>query len=125
MVIAYIAAGVAAGILGGMGMGGGTVLIPILSVLLNETQKSAQAINLISFIPVAVIALIIHVKNKMIVAKGLWLIVAFGSGAAALGALCAKATDGETLRRIFGGFLTVLSIVWFFSVFKKSGGKKE
>ena len=39
------------GIIGGMGRGGGTLLIPILTIFLSFEQKSAQAINLLVFIP--------------------------------------------------------------------------
>ena len=52
-----------AGIIGGMGMGGGTLLIPILTIFLSFEQKNAQAINLLVFIPMAIVALIIHFKN--------------------------------------------------------------
>ena len=51
------------GVLGGMGMGGGTVLIPLLTVFLNVGQKTAQAINLIAFSPMAAVALFVHFKN--------------------------------------------------------------
>ena len=62
----FLIAGIVGGILGGMGMGGGTLLIPLLTFFLDVSQKNAQAINLISFIPMAVIALILHAKNKLI-----------------------------------------------------------
>ncbi len=48
-----------------MGIGGGTILIPPSLVFFTElNQKQAQGINLIVFIPVAIIALIIHFKEK-------------------------------------------------------------
>ena len=53
-----------AGIIGGMGMGGGTILIPALVLLANIDPKLAQSINLISSIPMTIVALFIHVKNK-------------------------------------------------------------
>ena len=46
-----ILAGIVGGIIGGMGMGGGTLLIPILTIFLDVPQKNAQAINLVAFIP--------------------------------------------------------------------------
>ena len=61
-----ILAGIISGIIGGMGMGGGTLLIPILTIFLAFEQRSAQAINLLVFIPMALIALIIHIKNKLV-----------------------------------------------------------
>ena len=46
--------------LGGMGMGGGTVLIPALTVILGVEQHVAQATNLIAFLPMALFTLKIH-----------------------------------------------------------------
>ena len=43
MIFWYILAGVCGGIIGGMGMGGGTLLIPILTLFLGIDQRSAQA----------------------------------------------------------------------------------
>ena len=44
-------AGLVGGILGGMGMGGGTLLVPILTVFLSMAQKTSQFMNLVAFIP--------------------------------------------------------------------------
>lgn len=49
-----------------MGIGGGTILIPIMTIFLGFDQKTAQAVNLIYFIPTAITALTIHIKNKQI-----------------------------------------------------------
>lgn len=125
MVLAYIAAGIAGGMLGGMGMGGGTVLIPILVILLGVGQRAAQAINLIGFVPMSVAALIIHFKNRLVETKGLWVLVLSGIAFAVCGSFLAKVINGEILKRIFGGFLTILSIVQFFSVFRKKPKKRE
>ena len=59
-----ILAGIVGGIIGGMGMGGGTLLIPILTIFLDVPQKNAQAINLVAFIPMAIIVTIINIKRK-------------------------------------------------------------
>ena len=53
-----------AGIIGGMGMGGGTILIPALVLFANIDPKLAQSINLLSSIPMTLAALFIHIKNK-------------------------------------------------------------
>ena len=62
----YILFGALGGLIGGMGMGGGTILIPLLTLFLNVPQLQAQTINLISFIPMAIVSLIIHIKNKLV-----------------------------------------------------------
>ena len=72
----YIIFGALGGILGGMGMGGGTLLIPLLTIFTETKQKEAQGINLIVFIPMAIIALIIHFKNKLVnVKKSVFIII--------------------------------------------------
>lgn len=109
------AAGFASGVFGGMGMGGGTVLIPVLTVFFDVGQKSAQAINLVAFVPMAIVSLIMHFKNGLIEKKGLLWIIIPAALVSAGGSLAATAIDGEILRRIFGGFLLLLSVMQFFS----------
>ena len=58
-----IAVSALGGIIGGMGMGGGTLLIPLLTLAAGVEQHLAQAINLMSFVPMSIVALIIHKKN--------------------------------------------------------------
>ena len=65
-IVKFILIGLGSGVLGGMGMGGGTALIPLLTIFTSVHQKTAQAINLISFIPMAVVALFLHVKNGLV-----------------------------------------------------------
>ena len=65
----YVIAGLFGGIVGGMGMGGGTLLIPIMTLFLGIDQHLSQAINLLVFIPTGILAVIIHAKNKLIAAK--------------------------------------------------------
>lgn len=58
--------GVVAGTVSGTGMGGGTILILVLSVLLGIEQHTAQATNLIFFIPTSISAIIVSIKAKLI-----------------------------------------------------------
>ena len=106
----YVFAGIIGGVLGGMGMGGGTVLIPLLSIFYSVAQHTAQAVNLISFIPMAVVALIIHIKNKLVKFDKIFLIVLPGIATCILGCYLAQAMSGDLLKRCFGGFLIILSI---------------
>ena len=77
MFLWYSLAGVLGGILGGMGMGGGTILIPLLTIFFNVKQHSAQAANLVSFLPMATISLIIHIKNKFVVFRNSLFIIIY------------------------------------------------
>ena len=111
MVFVFGIFGLIAGVFGGMGMGGGTLLIPLLTIFLNVGQHSAQAINLISFIPMAVIALIIHLKNNLVEFKDVFLIIISGIVSCFVGCYIARAVSGVILKKIFGGFLVVLSVI--------------
>lgn len=115
--------GISGGLLGGMGMGGGTVLIPLLVIVLGVPQHLAQAVNLISFVPTAVVALIIHVKNRLVRKSGLWIIIFSGLLSCTAGCFIARGINAEILRRIFGGFLTLLSVFQVCSVIRKKARK--
>ena len=106
----YFVAGALSGILGGMGMGGGTILIPLLTIFYSVSQHVAQASNLISFIPMAVVALIVHLKNKLVDFKGIFWFVLPGIIACVVGCYVARALKPDILKRFFGGFLLLLSL---------------
>ncbi|MBQ9104171.1 MAG: sulfite exporter TauE/SafE family protein [Clostridia bacterium] len=115
----FVLAGALSGILGGMGMGGGTVLIPLLSIFYKVGQHTAQAVNLISFIPMAIVALIMHLKNKFVRFDKVLFIVLPGIATCIVGCYIANAIGGELLRRFFGGFLLILSVFQFLSALKQ------
>ena len=96
--------GFLAGIIGGMGMGGGTVLVPLLSFL-DLPQKTIQAINLISFLPMCCVALVFHAKNKLIETEHVWWLIIPAIVMAVVGALFADKADNKVLRLSFAVFL--------------------
>lgn len=102
-----ILSGLLGGIIGGMGMGGGTLLIPLLT-LAGIEQHTAQAVNLAAFIPMSAVALGLHLKNKLVDGKYVW-VIAIPAVAASIGAAyLSRAVGGKTLSRYFGIFLIVL-----------------
>ncbi|MEN6316195.1 MAG: sulfite exporter TauE/SafE family protein [Clostridiaceae bacterium] len=112
--------GLAAGVVSGMGMGGGAILIPALVLAMNPEQHIAQSVNLLFFIPTAIIALIIHIRNKKIDFKMALPIIAFGLCGAYLGSRLAIRLTGNDLKRLFGVFLLAMSV---YEMFRK--GKKQ
>lgn len=106
----YIAVGFLAGFLGGMGMGGGTVLIPALTIILGVGQHVAQATNLISFLPMAAFSLGVHKKQGLLKTEGLWDIVIPAVITSVIGGLAALLLAGEVLKRMFGLFLIALAV---------------
>lgn len=101
--------GFLSGILGGMGMGGGTALIPLLR-LMGVDQKAAQGINLLSFVPMAILAVYLHTRNGLIERKNYWQVVIPAIVSAVAGVFAARALDSGILARAFGAFLFVLAI---------------
>lgn len=110
MVFWEILAGIFGGIIGGMGMGGGTLTIPILTIFLGFEQLSAQGINLIAFLPMSVVALIIHMKNHLVAYKQTWLLALVGSIFSLLGAIVANKMPNIALKKMFAVFLIGLAI---------------
>lgn len=108
VVVILIIIGIAAGIISGMGIGGGTILIPALVLFIKPEQHIAQSVNLIFFIPTAIIALIIHIKNKNIDFKMTLPITASGLAGAFLGSRFAVSLSSASLRKWFGVFLLIM-----------------
>ena len=102
--------GFISGIFGGLGMGGGTLLIPLLSIFLGMEQKLCQGINLVAFLVMALFSLIIHFKNGYVVTRGIIFIVLSGIVFSVCGALIAGFLPSGTLRIAFGVFLCLLSV---------------
>ena len=103
--------GFLSGIIGGMGMGGGTILIPSLVLFTNISPKLAQSINLISSIPMTIFALIIHIKNKNVVFKLVIPLALFGVIGAIFGSFVANYISEEILRKGFGIFLFIIGLI--------------
>ena len=92
-----------AGIIGGMGMGGGTILIPALILFASIDPKIAQSTNLLSSIPMTIVALAIHIKKKKVDFDLVLPIVLFGS-------TLAEYLPSDILRKFFGVFLLIIGI---------------
>lgn len=102
-----IGIGIVAGIVSGTGMGGGTILIFLLTFMLGIEQHIAQATNLIFFIPTAIVAIIVNLKNKNIDTKLAILVSVFGVLGAIIGANISIHIDVGILRKCFGIFLAL------------------
>ena len=102
---------IVSGILAGMGMGGGTLLIPMLTLILDVEQEIAQAINLLVFVPSGVVCTIIYAKDKLIdFKKGGW-IIAGASVVTVIASIIAVKIGGKILKQIFGVFIAGLGLV--------------
>ncbi len=111
--------GFLSGILGGLGMGGGTLLIPLLTIFLSYEQKLCQGINLISFLIMSLFSLIIHSKNNYLKLHGIVFIVFSGIIFSIIGSLLAGSISNNILKISFGIFLCILAMIQVLKVFKK------
>ena len=124
MFLWFLLLSVLSGIFAGMGMGGGTLLIPILTVIMSVEQQIAQAINLLVFIPCSILVCIVYAKNKLINFKDSWVISLVSCLVSTIAVIVALKIKGRMLSIIFGVFLIVLGIVQLI-VQLASGGKIE
>ena len=119
MNIAALIAGLLSGIIGAMGLGGGAVLIIYLSVFTSTEQLTTQGINLIFFVPIAILAVAVYAFKKQIKWKTVLPIAAGGVAGAVGGLFAASFLGGGMLSKIFGGFLIILGLR---EMFKKGNG---
>ena len=106
-IVLTVVFGFLAGIAGGMGLGGGTLLITLFQWL-DYSQTAIQAMNLLSFIPMAVIALHFHFKNGLVETQGVLWIAVPAVLFCILGAILATDTAPAILKICFGIFLAVV-----------------
>ena len=112
--LVWLIVGFAGGVLGGMGMGGGTVLIPLLTIFCGVPQHMAQSVNLFTFLPMSLLSLRVHAKNGLLDAKGaVWMMVP-ATLLSSLGALFVQGVAPGALRAGFGVFLCLLSLYQFY-----------
>lgn len=109
-ILIFIIIGIAGGLIGGMGMGGGTLLIPLLTLFTATDQHLAQAVNLIAFIPMSAVALIIHIKNKLVEFRFVLITALPAVTASVLASLLSKRVEGDALGMYFGIFLMCLGV---------------
>ena len=99
--------GFLSGILGGMGVGGGMLLIPAATMFLDLSQHKAQSLNLFCFIPSAICAVFVHIKNKNIRFKTALPIIITGVPFALLGAYISTNLSSRFMGRLFGIFILI------------------
>ncbi len=117
--------GLVSGIISGTGMGGGTILIFLLTFMCGIEQHIAQAVNLIFFIPTSIVAIIVNIKNKNIDLKLATIITIFGILGAIIGANISIHTDVNKLRKSFGVFLAIIAIHEIYTIIKMNKKQKN
>ena len=103
------------GILASMGLGGGFILVVWLTMFSGTEQRTAQGVNVLFFLPIALIALIMHLKNGL-VNKALVKRCAIGGViGAVIGTFGSQIISNGLLRKLFALFLLAFGLRELFS----------
>lgn len=111
--VAFVCA-VACAVLSAWGVGGGTVLLLVMTLVLGVEQQEAQGINLLFFLPSATAALWCHHKQGFLHTPTLRTAIPWGLVGALIGAWVATGVDIQALRKPFGVYLLIsgVSLLW-------------
>ena len=105
-----IIAGFLSGLIGSMGFGGGGVLIIYLVIFMNVPQLKAQGINLIFFVPCAILATVIYTIKKQIDYKKILPVIVGGLIGAIISSFLLKSINTDYLSKVFAIFLIIMGI---------------
>ena len=112
-----ILAGAAGGLLGGMGFGGGTLLIPILTFLMGVEYRLAAWVNLVAFLPMAIVALLLHRKDGLLRWRSILYSLLFALMGLAVGLFMIKIIPESYMRFTFGVFMVAVGSISIIHVF--------
>lgn len=102
--------GFLAAVMASMGLGGGSILLLYLTLFTETSQYSAQGINLLFFIPIAVVALILHSQKKLVRWQTVARAVFWGLLGVLTGFFLGRQIGEEFLRTLFYIFLLIIGI---------------
>ena len=106
-----LATGFGTGILSAWGVGGGTLLLLIMTLFFGVDHTAAQGINLLYFLPTAGVSLFFHRKNRLLDKAAIRQAVPAGLVSAAAAVWLATTVDVEILRKPFGVFLLFTGVM--------------
>ena len=109
--IALVAFGVVVGVTSGLlGVGGGTLVVPFLTLAVGFSQHAAEATSLLVILPTAIAGSLV-LRRRGVGDLGLALrLGAVGAVGSILGALLALALPGSTLRIVFAVFIGLVGL---------------
>ena len=117
--------GLIAGIVTGLGMGGGTILILLLSLFMGLEQHIAQASNLVFFIPTSLAAILTNLKQKNVDVKLAITISSFGIIGAIIGAMLSNSISSENLKKYFAIFILIIALHEIYELYKEYKNNKK
>lgn len=108
------AVGFGTGIVSAFGIGGGTLLLLVMTLFLGVEGPVARCINLLYFLPTALGSLYYHRKNGYLDKTAIRTAIPIGVALAVAGAVAAAYIDTGLLRKAFGLYLlwAGVSVLW-------------
>ena len=98
------------GFLAGLGVGGGSLLVLWLTLVMNMSHPQARIINLLFFIPSALIACIFRWKQGSFEYKKILPAVIAGCISSAIFSIIGQQMDTDILKKLFGFLLLLTGI---------------
>lgn len=105
-----ILVGTVLGFLTGLGTGGGSLLVLWLTLVLGMPDQVARTVNLMFFIPAAVVSSVLRCRKGGIPYKKIWLPTLGGCVSAAILASVGSHMNMDGLRKLFGILLIFTGI---------------
>ncbi len=102
--------GTALGFLAGIGVGGGSLLILWLTLVLGMDHPQARIINLLFFLPSAIVASFFRWKQGKLEIKKVLPAIITGCIAAGVCSFLSSSIDIALLQKLFGGLLILTGI---------------
>lgn len=118
--IVTLIVGFLSGIAAAMGLGGGFVLLIYLTAVSNINQLNAQGINLLFFLPIAILSVILHQKNNLIDKRPLPFTIGFGTVGVIIGALVAFYFPVSWLSKVFAVLVLIVGLKEIFHKKRKN-----
>lgn len=110
------------GFLSGLGIGGGSLLILWLTMVLGIDQGTARGINLLFFIPSAVIACLFRLKQGVLPWREVLPAAIAGCVSAGICSLLGSQMDLSVLKKLFGVLLILTGLREIFYKPRKNRG---
>ena len=108
-----ILVGFSSGIFAGMGMGGGTFLVPLLSLCFSVEQIFCQSTNVLCFLILSIVCFVIYAVKKLIDFRVIIFVGVPASVVAGFACLFSLKIHSNILRMIFAGFIILIGLIMF------------
>jgi uncharacterized membrane protein YfcA len=121
--VLLVLSGVVVGVFSALfGVGGGLLMVPLITIVLGRSQHLAEGTSLLAIIPISIAGVLAHRGRGYVSFRAVaWLAVGGGT-ASALGALLALAVPSSTLRDLFAFLIAGVAVFLVYRGIKELRG---